>query len=422
MCMYKQLYRSHFKITVSTAVLALSICGGAHTVFASPDAAPTAQAAPQLQPQAVPPVPAALMPPTASQDPLGAAPAAPTSQPATPAALPPSGALPPASPTAPAATAAAAPTEAPSLGDVLNREAGGQIEQPAALPPGFTLPVEDEGQVAELSKEEKEAELRKKVFTDSMNALFGLKPEEVRRLLERSDEQKQAIEVPIYASPNPESAFITVSLDPGEKPPVVKTAVGHVTTLSMVDATGQPWPIQDLSWAGNFEVQQPDQGSNMLRITPTSEFAQGNVSMRMVGLNPPIILAFKADRENVHVRLDIQVPEIGPNGVAPLINGNLTQASAGSAQLASVLEGIVPGKARKMTMTGVDGRTSAYEMDGMMYVRTPYTLLSPAWNSSVRSADGTNVYALSTTPVLLLSDKGKMLRAYLSGEEKANGK
>jgi intracellular multiplication protein IcmK len=56
-----------------------------------------------------------------------------------------------------------------------------------------------------------------------------------------------------------------------------------------------------------------------------------------------------------------------------------------------------------------------------MYVRSPYSLLSPAWNSSVRSADGMNVYSLEYTPVLLLSDKGKMVRAYLSGEEQANG-
>lgn len=52
-----------------------------------------------------------------------------------------------------------------------------------------------------------------------------------------------------------------------------------------------------------------------------------------------------------------------------------------------------------------------------MYVRTPYTLLSPAWAKSVQSADGTKVYALNFTPVLLLSDKGKMVRAYISREE-----
>jgi intracellular multiplication protein IcmK len=249
-----------------------------------------------------------------------------------------------------------------------------------------------------------------------------MKPDEIRKMLEIDDETKQAAQTPVFPSPTPETVFETVSLDPGSKPLVVKTAIGNVTTLSMVDASGQPWPIRDISWAGNFDIQQPEAGSNMLRITPTSDFASGNVSMRMVGLNPPVILIFRADRQTVHVRIDVQIPELGPNGVAPLINTSAVSLAAGDGRLSTILEGVPPSNAKKLTLSGVDGRTSAYNMGGVMYLRTPYTLLSPAWNSSVRSADGTNVYSLSSTPVLLLSDKGKMVRAYLSDEEQANGK
>ena len=382
----------------------------------SQDAPPSLSSDPTLNAPAqldagtgVAPPPSAAVAPTAAQ---GSA-----TQPVPTFAAPPTDSLAP--PAAPAASAAAAP--APSLSDILGQTANGQVEQPAALPPGFDLPIEQALPVEEKTKEEKELEMRQRAFDAAINGLFPLKPDEIRKLLERKDENTQAIEVPIYASPVPESAFATISLDPGEKPLEVKTAMGHVSTLSMVDSTGQPWPILDISWAGNFEVLQPENGSNMLRITPLSEFASGNVSMRMVGLNPPIILTFKADREKVHVRLDVQIPEVGPNGVAPLIRANLTDAAAGDGRLSSVLEGVAPAKAKKLTINGVDGRTSAYDVGGTMYVRTPYTLLSPAWNSSVRSADGTNVYALGATPVLLLSDKGKMVRAYLSGEEKTNG-
>jgi intracellular multiplication protein IcmK len=292
---------------------------------------------------------------------------------------------------------------------------------PAPLSPGFNLPL-GEGVEAEQSKEEKEAELRKKAFDAAVNGMYALKPDEIRKMLEIDDETKQAARTPVYPSPLPETAFETISLDPGSKPLTIKTAIGNVTTLSMVDASGQPWPIQDISWAGNFEIQQPEAGSHMLRITPTSEFASGNVSMRMVGLNPPVILLFRADRQKVHVRIDVQVPELGPNGIAPLINTSALSTTAGDGRLSAVLEGVPPSSAKKMTLTGVDERTSAYNMGGMMYLRTPYTLLSPAWNSSVRSADGMNVYSLASTPVVLLSDKGKMVRAYLSGEEQSNGK
>jgi intracellular multiplication protein IcmK len=190
--------------------------------------------------------------------------------------------------------------------------------------------------------------------------------------------------------------------------------MGNVTTLSILDATGQPWPIQDISWAGNFEVLQPEQGSHMLRITPMSEFATGNVSMRLIGLTPPIIFTMKTDRRSVQVRADVQIPQNGPNAViAPVQAAPTITTAAGDIGMTQILEGVPPTEAQKMKIAGVDGRTSAYDVNGVTYVRTPYTLLSPAWNASLRSADGTNVYALRFAPVLLLSDKGQLRKARL---------
>jgi intracellular multiplication protein IcmK len=66
-----------------------------------------------------------------------------------------------------------------------------------------------------------------------------------------------------------------------------------------------------------------------------------------------------------------------------------------------------------MTVDGVDGRTSAYNLAGRLYLRTPLTLLSPTWQSSAQSADGMKVYVLDNAPVLLLSDQGTMVRAMI---------
>jgi intracellular multiplication protein IcmK len=77
----------------------------------------------------------------------------------------------------------------------------------------------------------------------------------------------------------------------------------------------------------------------------------------------------------------------------------------------------VPTAALKMNVSGVDSRTTAYRYNGLTYLRTPLTLLSPAWMSSASSADGMRVYALNHAPVVLLSDKGKMVRAHLSDRE-----
>ncbi len=271
------------------------------------------------------------------------------------------------------------------------------------------------------TQEEQAASERKQAFEGAAASMMPLKPSEIRRLLELYDGTTQAVETPIYPNPEPESSFVQASLEPGAKPVVVKTAVGNVTTISIVDVTGQPWPIQDMTWAGDFQVEQPDAGSHMIRISPQSHFAQGNVSMRLVGLNPPVILSLRTERKSVHVRLDIQIPEVGPKGVLPPV---VTPVSikAGDDEITKVLLGITSqADLTKVAVEGVDGRTSAYQKGDTIYIRTPYTLLSPAWNKSVQSADGMHVYSLGNTPVLLLSDKGKMLKVYLSSMEQSNG-
>ena len=259
-------------------------------------------------------------------------------------------------------------------------------------PPGLDLPV-DQDLDAEQSEARKQVEMRKKAFDASTQSLMPMKTDEIRKLLELYDQTQQAVQTPIYPDPKPESTFQTISLEPGAQPVILKTAVGHVTTLSIVDASGQPWPIQDISWAGNFEVLQPEPGSNMLRITPMADFAFGNVSMRLIGLNPPVIFTLRTERKSVQVRADVQIPQLGPNGIAPPIEGQVT-TTAGDSKLSTILEGVAPPSSTRLKIAGIDGRTTAYDVGGQTYVRTPYTLLSPAWDSSVRSADGMNVYAM----------------------------
>jgi intracellular multiplication protein IcmK len=313
----------------------------------------------------------------------------------------------PSSPTmaAPKATASDGSVAIPTMD--MNALQGGSAAAPAEESP-------------EVAKAKASASIRKDAFGLASDQLMPLKPAEIRRMLELYDETKQASETPVYPTPEPESSFQGISLDPGAKPLVVKTAMGNVTTISIVDLTGQPWPIQDLTWAGDFQIEQPESGSHMLRIIPTSEFATGNVSMRLLGLNPPVIFSLKAERKTVHVRLDVQIPEIGPNGVLPPMDTPVS-TKAGDDFMTSVLVGVVKGKdSEQLKVDGIDGRTTVISKGGMIYVRTPYTMLSPAWSSSVQSGDGTKVYALNFSPVILLSDKGKMVRAYLSHKERSD--
>lgn len=297
-----------------------------------------------------------------------------------------------------------------------------------SLPPGPSqnFSFDDSSLSFEESPEEKEEKARKEAFDAALQGLLPLQPQEIRTLLERFDRTQESVETPVYPPPKPEVVVEHISLDPGAKPLTIKMAYGHVTTVTFLDASGSPWPVKDISWAGNFEViNSPsggdggDQGTtfnHMFRISPQSEFAYGNMSISLLGLQTPVIITLETNRDVVHYRVDAVLPEYGPLAEAPLIQTGITTV-AGSPELSSMLEGVMPKGAERLNVSGTDGRTSAYRYNKLVYVRTPLTLLSPGWSSSVTSADGTKVYEIADAPVLLLSERGKMVRARLSDRE-----
>jgi intracellular multiplication protein IcmK len=316
---------------------------------------------------------------------------------------------------APSAAVLAPPTESnpasssalPDAGEVTPRAPG--LELPVNQAPMPDYP----GESAAKTKEEIEAEIRESAFNAALTGLLPLEPDEIRKVKHRYDVTQEAVEVPNYPYPQPEVVVKNVSLDPGSAPVEIKVAVGHVTTVNILDVTGAQWPIQDISWAGNFDILQPETGGNVLRITPMSEYAYGNLSIRLVELKTPITFVLRTHRDGVFYRMDARIPEYGPLATPPIIDAGITIA-AGNPLMTAVLDGMPPDGAEKMKVEGVDGRTTAYRYKDVMYVRTPLTLLSPAWTGSVRSADGMNVYTMSSAPVLLLSDQGRMVRARIS--------
>jgi|TARA_R110002126_G_scaffold13118_7_gene57172 intracellular multiplication protein IcmK len=295
----------------------------------------------------------------------------------------------------------------------------GGVNQPPPLP-GLSA-----DEVGGLSREEQlklRGEKEKKQFYDeaygiATDSMFPLKPEEIRRFMQLYDENRQAIDTIMYNTPTPEVGLKTLSLDPGHTPDVIDVAMGTVTTVSIVDVTGQPWPVKDMTWAGEFDIIKPGQGESIFRITPTTHHAKGNMSIRLIGLKTPVVIGLNTRRDRVYYRLDLRIPEYGPEANAPLINSSLSIAAGGNASLASILDGLPPESAERLVVTGADRRTKAYKVDGLVYVRTPLTLLSPGWNSSVKSGDGMNVYELNSAPILLLSDGGKMVRASLTEDD-----
>ena len=273
----------------------------------------------------------------------------------------------------------------------------------------------------EKTRQELEEEARKRAFDAAIQSLLPLRPQEIRTLMEKFDRTQESVELPVYPAPKPQMVVENISLDPGSQPAVIKLAYGHVTTLSLLDSTGAKWPIDDVSWAGDFEITETstEEGAHIMRISPRSQYATGNMSMRLLGLKTPVIFMLETNRDLVHYRFDAVIPDRGPFANTPLFDVGTSGPTlqAGNATLSSILQGVAPENAARLNVSGVDGRTSAYSVGDMTYVRTPMTMLSPSWTNSVSSADGMRVYAVRNTPVVLLSDEGKMVRARLAVRE-----
>lgn len=269
----------------------------------------------------------------------------------------------------------------------------------------------------EQEQEDARRKIEEQTFNQALKQLLPLQPNQIRKTLETFRMSREAAETPITV-PEPKLEVQTASLDPSGSPIVIKVAPGNVTSVTILDATGAPWPIQDMVTAGPFSIMAPEEGGNVLRITPATAHGVGNISMRLVDMITPVTFRVQTGMDWVHYRLDIRIPKPGPLAKTPIIEyGGLKAVAGKDEQMVGVLDGTPPVDAEKLTVEGVDGRTTAWEMDGRTYLRTPLTLLSPGWDASVTSADGMNVYALGRAPVVLLSDEGRMVKAHIIPSE-----
>lgn len=285
----------------------------------------------------------------------------------------------------------------------------------------------DNDLATELEKEEEEAKqeearqelarkTRDRAREQAQQGLFPLRPEEIDQMLGIYNATREVAETGQNPSPRAVVKVANISLDPAAMPEIIRTAPGHVTSVTILDISGQPWPVQDVSWGGEFEITPPEPGGHVIRIAPLSAHGFGNISIRLIDLATPVTFSLKTSPDLVFYRFDATIPEYGPNGIAPLIDGPRGPV-AGSALMTSILDGSPPSSSQRLTVSGADGRTSVWQVSGQLYVRTPHSLLSPGWTSSASSSDGMRVYAVNQTPVLLLSDRGNMVRAHIGKEE-----
>lgn len=253
--------------------------------------------------------------------------------------------------------------------------------------------------------------LRDRAFKELLDKVAPLTPEQILQLRQQEDKTQQAIATTPNTPPIPVSSTLTVDLSPGITPPVVRLAAGFVTSLVFVDSTGQPWPISDYSLGnpGNFNIQW-DKKAHTLFVQSTTTYSSANLAVRLAALDTPVMISLVSGQKYVDYRVDLQIQGRGPNALAPITDNELPTSNP---LLLNALDGIPPPGSQELEVSGGLGR--AWLTDGKMIFRTQLIVLSPAWRSTASSPDGTRVYEMAPTPLILASREGKPIEIILKG-------
>lgn len=255
--------------------------------------------------------------------------------------------------------------------------------------------------------------LSQEAFSKTVQNLMPLSPDQIKSLRKMYDNTQKATAAYPGTPPKPTSSTVSVDLSPGATPPVIRLQSGFVTSLVFLDSTGQPWPIiaYDLGDPDNFSIQpsSPDGKSNTLMVQASNTYQSGNIAVMLKNQNTPIMLTLMPGQEAVDYRDDLRIPGLGPNA-QPMVSGLPTTTNP---QLVNFLDGVPPDGATELHIEG--DQSQVWEYQGMMYLRTRNTLLSPSWISVMSSPDGTNAYELTKAPVILVTKNGKMTQLKVEG-------
>lgn len=275
----------------------------------------------------------------------------------------------------------------------------------------------------------------------ALDNAIPLTPAMIRELGKRFGAVKRAEEESAALVASPVNRPISVSFAPGQVTNIVQTVKGYPSALSFFDNTGQPWPV---AWDTNsnaanvsggtncnstpsgsggaggpavdavgFYVCVPVKGSNTIEITPMSLVPRGGLLVHLEGAPKPLSFLLIAGRDRYDADLSVHVSNRGPNAKV-LVDTRPGAPVTGAPYLNAMLSGIAPADAVPLSVTGVSpDEVRAWRLGSEVYLRTRYTLMSPPWDASEMGEAGVTIYAVPSTPVVLLSVNGRTVSAEL---------
>ncbi len=254
-------------------------------------------------------------------------------------------------------------------------------------------------------------QISKAAFNATAQSLLPMTSDQIKKLHQLFDESQRASVASPSAPPRPTISSQYVRLEPGVTPTVIRLAHGYVSTLAFLDATGEPWPLDnyDIGNPQAFNIQW-DKKSNLLMIQAMSPYNTGNLVVQLRGLSTPVILTLVSGQRAVDYRTDLRIPGVGPNA-QPVLGRNLPEAA--NPALLNLLDGVPPSGGTVLKVS--KGLAQAWLLNDHIYVRTRLTIISPAWIATISSPDGMKAYEMPKTPLILTSINGQPAQLKVEG-------
>lgn len=242
---------------------------------------------------------------------------------------------------------------------------------------------------------------------------LGLTPEEILFLKTEKEKRSEASSTQAIDSTSV-TRTVTLDLSPGASSQQIRVNTRKGAALVFTDVTGAPWPLlAKTNFAPDFfQAEIPVEGGAVLTASARNNFKQGNIAIFLKDLPTPVIFTLLSGQSEIDERVDVIIPRRGPNAIAPPIE--TMSIPTHDPLLADVLAGLPPAGGKRLTVKFQDGTEApetsmirAWRVDNKLYLRTPFSIMSPAPRQYQGSADGMKGYVLDVTPVILFVEKGK---------------
>ena len=229
----------------------------------------------------------------------------------------------------------------------------------------------------------------------------------------------------------------------------INTVYGIPTSVTFIDKTGAPWPLQ---WEHNtneyvkpevvssnpsgsdrggdqkpdplyaqearniakvasahgfeFDIPNPGKGGNTLNITTISPSPIGGTNIFLQGAKAPIPLIFRAagpQGGQYDAVVTIQVMAHGPQAKSEQFVSDDVPETGGDAMF-KMLEGHPPADAFPLTVIGISpDRMRAWKMGGSYYLLTDVLIMGPQYTDHT-AGNGVVVYKMPITPYVSIYD------------------